>query len=59
MKVKLRQVWFSPEGGRLRPNKVHEVPDAWAKQLPRPAEVVEPPRAPLPQPAPAVQAKKQ
>ena len=59
MKVKLRQVWFSPEGGRLRPNKVHEVPDGWAKQLPRTAEVVEPPRAPLPQPAPAVQAKKQ
>ncbi len=59
MKEKLRQVWISPEGGRKRPKKVHEVPDAWAKLLPRTAEVVEPPRAPLPLPAPAVQAKKQ
>ncbi len=57
MKVKLRQVWFSPEGGRLRPHKVHEIPDEWRNKLPRTAEVVEPPRAPLPQPAQA--AKKQ
>ncbi len=44
MKIKLRQVWFAPDGGRLRPNRVHDVPDEWHKQLPKTATVVEAPR---------------
>ena len=39
MKVKLKVMWFTPGGFRLRPG-VHDVPDAWKEKLPKGVEIL-------------------
>lgn len=50
MQVSLRRKWFAPDGSLYEPSdNPHTFPDAWEKQLPSTAKVVEAELPPKPE----------